>query len=303
MTPLPWEWFQFGSASLQSASASAETRRLSVDGQEIPFRLLRSPAATAPRPVVILLHGMGLTIASFRGVGGYLFETHDLLLPDYSGFSGAGFHAPPSIKAFAETVWRIADACGCERFALAGNSLGGGLCLAAAAHCPERISALLLSNPACFPQALPRMYELVRYPLLGELFMSISPAEKFVGGVEYIGYADKTKFDPTLKRLYVDNMRPLKNRLRLMQIIRQLPANAADLAEASHLRRLGDLRMPVLISWGEQDPLLTPGAGARLAASLPDATLDLYPELAHMPHEEAPDRVGRRWVEFLREHA
>ena len=130
---------------------------------------------------------MGLTIASFRGVAGHLFETHDLVLPDYSGFSSERFTAPPSIKSFAALVWKIADAIGVDRISLAGNSLGGGLCLSAASHFPERVSAVLLSNPACFPQALPRMYELVRFPLLGEFFMSISPAEKFIGGVERIG--------------------------------------------------------------------------------------------------------------------
>ena len=88
-----------------------------------------------------------------------------------------------------------------------------------------------------------------------------------------------------------------------MEIIRLLPANASDLATSHHLRQLHALHMPVLISWGEQDPLLLPGAGGRLAGALPNATLNLYPELAHMPHEEASDRVGPRWAEFLRAHS
>lgn len=299
-TPLPWEWFSFPPAD--SHGAGGEIGHVRVDGQDIVFRFLRDSGAGKPRPALVLLHGMGLTIATFRGISGHLFQTHDLILPDYSGFSGTGFNGPPSFKAFATIVWRIADALGMERISLAGNSLGGGLCITAALMEPRRVQCMLLSNPACFPQRLPSMYRLVRHPLIGELFMAITPAERFVAGVEHIGYADKSRFDPTLRQIYMESLGRRRNRLRLMELIRQLPADERDLAAAIHLGRLRELRMPVLISWGQQDPLLTQGAGERLAAGLPGGKLEVYPDLAHMPHEEAPERIGKRWAEFLREN-
>ncbi len=302
---LPWEWFSFSPAD--SGGGGGEIGHVRVAGQPVPFRYLRRPATgenghPTQRPAIILLHGMGLTIASFRGVSGYLLQTHDLILPDYSGFSGTGFTEPPSLKGFAAGVWQLADHLGIERVSLAGNSLGGGLCITAALMAPERVECMLFSNPACFPQRLPSMYRLVRYPLLGELFMAITPAGRFVGGVEKIGYVDKSQFDPALKQIYLDSLALPKNRLRLMEIIRQLPADERDLAAAMHLGRLAELKMPVLISWGEQDPLLSEGAGVRLAAALPGAQLEVHPDLAHIPHEEAPERIGKRWAEFLGEH-
>lgn len=143
------------------------------------------------------------------------------------------------------------------------------------------------------------MYRLARVPLVGELMMAITPAEKLIGGVEFIGYADKTRFPPDLRRRYERSMSIPENRFRLMRIMRHLPAGPRDMSVALHVPRLGEIQQPVLISWGVQDPLLVEGAGERLAKALPNATYDVYPDLAHMPHEEAPDLLGPRWAQFL----
>jgi pimeloyl-ACP methyl ester carboxylesterase len=179
--------------------------------------------------------------------------------------------------------------------------LGGGLALMATLLAPQRVERILLSNPACFPQALPHMYRMARIPLWGELLMTLSAPEKFIGGVEYIGYVDKTRFAPALRALYTANLATCRNRLRLMQLIRQLPADGSDMTAATHLPHLKTLRQPILLTWGRQDPLLAEGAGARLAAVLPNVTYEVHPDLSHMPHEEAPERIGPRWAEFLKQ--
>ena len=108
VAPLPWEWFQFrtpsapaaGILALAAASAEENAQRVwhvEVDGQPMPFKFLRPGGGAAPRPVFLFLHGMGITIASIRAISGYLFNTHDLLLPDYSGFSLT--HAPLPMEA------------------------------------------------------------------------------------------------------------------------------------------------------------------------------------------------------------
>jgi pimeloyl-ACP methyl ester carboxylesterase len=313
--PLPWRWFEFREPAVDARrevvaacagepleKAAQRVWRVLVDGQDIPFKYLRKPPdGGAARPVLLMLHGMGLTIASFHGVAGYLLETHDLILPDYSGFSRQALPLPghASMQEFAALVWRVADAAGVEKLSLAGSSLGGGLCITAALLAPQRVERMVLSNPACFPQSLPKMYRLAKIPLVGELLMAITPAEKFIGGLEYIGYVDKNRFDPVLRAHYVSSLASARTRFRLMQIIRQLPANECDLTSARHLQRLKELNIPVLITWGVQDKLLVPGAGRRLADALPSAEYWEHEDLAHMPHEEAPERLGPRWAAFL----
>jgi pimeloyl-ACP methyl ester carboxylesterase len=66
---------------------------------------------------------------------------------------GHGWSAHPqaeealAIEALAGDVASVADACGLERFALVGHSLGGGVALAYAGLHPERVDRLLLLDP------------------------------------------------------------------------------------------------------------------------------------------------------------
>jgi pimeloyl-ACP methyl ester carboxylesterase len=143
------------------------------------------------------------------------------------------------------------------------------------------------------------MYRMARSPLVGELLMTITAPEKLIGGVEYIGYVDKSRFDPVLRGFYMGIMSHRRNRFRLMQIIRQLPADARDLTSVAHLPRLREIRQPVLLTWGQRDPLLVPESGPRLAEALPNLIFEPQADLAHMPHEEAPERIGPRWAAFL----
>jgi pimeloyl-ACP methyl ester carboxylesterase len=316
---LPWEWFDFlrpprpvdrRIADTVDEGAADHAWRVTVDNQLVPFKLLRrKPANGRSRPMLVMLHGMGLTIATFRGVAGYLFETHDLALIDYSTLSSITWDPPSppdgwpqggvAIKVMAEAVWAVADAIGVEVIDLAGNSLGGGMCLVAAIQKPARVRRMVLANPACYPQELPRMYRLARVPLLGELLMAATRPEKLIGGLEHIGYVDKARFVPELRARYLKCMDRRRNRFRLMEMIRHLPHGATDVTVALHLQQLKEITQPVMLVWGEQDPLLVQGAGQRLAADLPNCTFRLYPDLAHMPHEEAPDRVGPEWSRFL----
>jgi pimeloyl-ACP methyl ester carboxylesterase len=304
--PLSWRWFEFRRPPIPARAGMPvdpdAVYAVEVDAHPVAFKFFRqSGGVNQSRPVAMLLHGLGLSIASFRGIAPYLLATHDLVCPDYSGFSQDNAPLPDhaSLKNFARGVWRIADALGIERLSLVGSSLGGGLALMAALLAPERVERIILSNPACFPQKLPSTYRLARIPILGELLMLCSSAEKLGGGVEYIGYVDRIRLDPVLRGMYTANFATWRNRLRLMQLIRQLPAGVNDMTSAAHLPRLSTLRHPILLSWGRQDLLLEEGSGDRLAAELSQVTYDVYPDLAHLPHEEAPDILGPRWAQFL----
>jgi pimeloyl-ACP methyl ester carboxylesterase len=308
--PLPWEWFDFLEAPREARGSFASVEqggaervwKVMVDGRVVPFKFF-GKGEPGSRPLLMMLHGMGITIASFRGVSGYLFEDHDLALPDYSSLSCEASGWPQggvAIRAMTHAVWRVADALGVEKFSLCGNSLGGAMCLLAALEHPERVERMALANPACYPQPLPTMYRLARVPVLGELLMTITRPEKLIGGLEYIGYVDKARFVPELRERYLAVMQQRRNRFRLMEMIRHLPHDGRDMTLAMHIPRLKEIGQPVMVTFGERDPLLIPGVGARLARELGNAVYRPYADLSHMPQEEAPDRVGPEWAEFLR---
>jgi non-heme chloroperoxidase len=64
---------------------------------------------------------------------------------------------------------------------------------------------------------------------------------------------------------------------------------------------LGEINVPTLILWGEQDPLFPREEQERLAAAIPDATLKVYPESGHAAHWERPEWVVRDLETFMKE--
>ena len=57
---------------------------------------------------------------------------------------------------------------------------------------------------------------------------------------------------------------------------------------------------PVLILWGEDDPVYPPSVAERLNDVMPSSTLGLLPGCGHFLVEEAADTIGPMIAEYLR---
>ena len=68
-----------------------------------------------------------------------------------------------------------------------------------------------------------------------------------------------------------------------------------------HTARLGEINAPTLIVWGEQDAFFSREEQERLAATIPDATLKVYPETGHAVHWERPEEVVREIEAFMKD--
>ncbi len=296
---VPMSFFAFGSPVRHAADFRFEsdpqvtndvTYYVPNGEWNMPLKILR--CSSRPKPVLLLLHGLGLHPASFRGICGHLLAVCDVIVADYTGFTFAGSwpDGGMSLRVLTHAIMRIADTLGLEKINIGGSSLGGGLSLMAAVDFPQRIDRIVLLNPAIFPQTLPSFYRLVRVPVLGPLIMRLTAPENLVWGVTTIGYVDPSKADPELLAIYQENMRPAANRRRLLDLIRHLPERDAEVRH--YLDHTGRLPQQVLVIWGEQDKLLAAGTGERLRQSLPHVEFHSFPDLSHLPHEEAPDRIG-----------
>jgi len=56
-------------------------------------------------------------------------------------------------------------------------------------------------------------------------------------------------------------------------------------------RRLGRVRIPALVVWGESDGVVDPDYGRAYAQALPNARFKLIPEAGHVPQIEQPERL------------
>jgi pimeloyl-ACP methyl ester carboxylesterase len=54
------------------------------------------------------------------------------------------------------------------------------------------------------------------------------------------------------------------------------------------LGRLGQVRISVLVLWGDSDRIFTPAYGQAFAAAFPRATFTVIRDAGHLPHIEQP---------------
>ena len=65
--------------------------------------------------------------------------------------------------------------------------------------------------------------------------------------------------------------------------------------------RLAQITAPTLVVAGEFDILLPPRLGHAVAAAIPNARFDVWPDEAHQPFQEVPDEFNNRLDAFWRE--
>ena len=63
------------------------------------------------------------------------------------------------------------------------------------------------------------------------------------------------------------------------------------------------VRIPVLVTTGEKDAVLTPAHTAHLMTCIPHAQQSVYQDIGHSPHLEDPERFNRELTRFARQHA
>jgi len=63
--------------------------------------------------------------------------------------------------------------------------------------------------------------------------------------------------------------------------------------------RLGGIRVPALILWGERDAIFPRREQQLLQSRIAGSEMRLYPGIGHAPHWEAPGRVVRDLLEFM----
>lgn len=101
----------------------------------------------ADAPVVILIHGLGLTRATWEGFLPELTKEFRVLNYDLFGH-GESAHAPdtPSLSVFAQQIVELMDELSIQQAALVGFSLGGMINRRCAMDWPDRVTALAILN-------------------------------------------------------------------------------------------------------------------------------------------------------------
>ncbi len=254
----------------------------------------REAAGRGSDPVVFV-HGLFSSSATWKRVlssaaGGRAAIAVDL--PGF-GYSDRPWPHDYTVAGQAQALLRYLEARRLENVACVGNSLGGAICLIAAAARPQRIRALVLVDSASPRSRIPWTFRLLRTPIVGEIEMQLlaRPVVELALRQRLYARADRVTAE-TIDDWWLPITVPGTRRAAL-EAIRSSSRGYENLLEK--------IRAPALVLWGKEDRLLPPEEGFRLSSDLAGARLLVLPGIGHLPQEEAPEEFSRAVSQFLDE--
>lgn len=271
--------------------ADPDSRFVTVDGVELHYKTAGDPGSPT---AFVLLHGFGSSTYSWRVVMEGLAQYGFVVAFDRPAFGLSERPMPGewqgqnpySPEAQVELTVGLMDALGLERAVLIGHSSGGAVALQGALEHPERVSALVLVDPAVYRGGGPPAWSrwLLYTPQmgrLGPLLMRQLAGEPGQGFLE-AAWSDPQKIDEATREAY---RKPLQ--------VENWDRALWELSKASRAPqlagRLSEVGVPALVLYGADDQIVPPALSERLASELPEARAAALPNCGHVPQEECPE--------------
>ena len=272
------------------AASGLEARYETVAGHRL--RYVRAGSG----PAVVLVHGFGSSLYTWKDVIPALAARHDVVALDLPGFGQSDQPADLSFDDLPRAVLGLMDRIGIARAALVGNSMGGATVGAVAADHPSRTTALVLIDAAGFdlaPSARPAMVRFATSPFGG--LLAVLPGKRLV-------------VEASLRQVFHDGARVTPERVSeylavalrpgTLPAIRSLAASRGQEAALVD-RALRRVQAPTLVLWGDDDRWIPLAHADRFVAAIAGARKAVIPACGHVPQEEKPQEVARLLLEFL----
>ncbi len=239
-------------------------------------------------PAIVMLHGLGGTSNTFDTLVGGL-DGYRVLRPDLPG-AGRSPLRPGlgSIAGLARAVTDVLKAAGVRRAVLVGHSMGTLLAQHMAVSAPHRVSGLILFG------ALTEPPQAARQGLLERAETALRHGMAGIAG---------TVADTSLSA-QSRAQNPVAHAFIRESLMRQPPAGYAAhcraLAKAQAFPSM-QIRAPVRLIAGSDDPVAPPAMAEALNRALPFSKMDILTGVGHWAMLEAPAHARRILQEALAE--
>ncbi len=276
-------------------------RRITLHGHRVSYR------AAGSGPLLLLVHGIGGSSATWQQVLPRLAERYSVVAPDLLGHgSSAKPRADYSLGAHASTIRDLLGVLGYERGTIVGHSLGGGVAMQFAYQFPERCERMVLVSSGGLGHELHLLLRAAALPgaewvlpLLCSrgLCDAVDRVARFLGrgglragsDLDEIWRSFVSLSDPDARQAFIHTVRTVID-------IRGQRASAGD-------RLYLAAEMPTLIIWGEHDPLIPVAHAYSAHEHIRESRLEIFPKAGHFPHRNNPQRFVEVLVDFIQSTA
>ncbi|HSO99001.1 MAG TPA: alpha/beta fold hydrolase [Solirubrobacteraceae bacterium] len=275
-----------------------EDKTLTLHGREVTY--LHGGAG----PVLLLIHGMGGSYENWRDVVEPLARRHTIIAPDLPGHGtsapGAGDY---SLGTLASGLRDLLMALGHERATLVGHSLGGGIAMQAAYQFPEIAERLVLISSGGLGPEVSLILRAAALPgaelLIGATAKSASRAGAVLGrGLSAIGWRPSADV-AEVARGYA-SLADRQRRAAFVSTLRSVVSARGQRVDASDRLYL-TAGIPILIIWGERDPIVPVAHGVRAHETIAGSRLEIFEGVGHLPQLEDPGRFIAVLEQFLQD--
>ena len=270
-------------------SSKQETTTVSVDGHELEVAYYDEGSGDP----VVFLHGIPTNSFLWRNVAPAIGEERRVVIPDMVGYGNSSMYDgfDRSLRAQEVMVDELVETLGLETVSLVGHDLGGGVFLRYAAHNPDAVDRLVLSNSVA--------YDSWPVPFITELGLPSTVEETSVEelrGMLEETFADTlSSGDPSSE--FLDGMTtPWRSEEGLTSLVRNAVAT-----NTNHTTEVdpGAVSAETLLLWGDDDELQAIEYAERLRDDIADAEVVGLDDATHWVMEDRPEAYREELSAFL----
>jgi pimeloyl-ACP methyl ester carboxylesterase len=274
-----------------------ELRRLSIHGHEVGFR------TAGDGPVLLLVHGMAGSSATWRHVMPALARRFTVVAPDLLGH---GASAKPrgeySVSAHANVLRDLLAALGHERATLVGQSLGGGVVMQLAYQFPDRCERLVLVSSGGLGREVNALLRTLSLPGAEHVLALLCFPALRDSGSRIAGWLGRAgvRAAPVVEEIWRSwaSLAEHDTRRAFFRTLRAVIDQHGQTVSATDRLYL-TTGVPTLIVWGARDSFIPVSHAAAAHEAITGSRLEIFDEAGHFPHCEAPERFVDTLVDFI----
>ncbi len=271
---------------------------LSIHGHRIALR------TAGAGPVLLLIHGMAGSSATWKHVLPDLAQRFTVVAPDLLGHgeSGKPRRGEYALSAHANILRDLLHVLGYERATFVGQSLGGGVAMQLAYQFPERCERLVLVGSGGLGREVNLVLRALTFPGAEYVFPLVCTPRLRDGGNAVAAWLHGIglRAAPAIEEMWrsYTSLADAETRQAFFRTLRAVVDIGGQTVSATDRLYLTS-QVPTLIVWGDKDPFIPVGHAVAAHEAMPGSRLVIFDNVGHFPHCEEPKRFVEVLTDFV----
>jgi pimeloyl-ACP methyl ester carboxylesterase len=273
-------------------------RRLTLHGHRIAYRQAGSG------PVLVLIHGITSSSATWERVMPYLARDFTVIAPDLVGHGQSDKpRGDYSLGSHASSIRDLLLVLGHERASIVGHSLGGGIAMQFSYQFPERCERLALVDSGGLGREVSILLRAATLPGSEFVLPALAATRLLDAGrlagrmLGKVGLRPRTDIEEIARGHAT--LSDAEARAAFVHTLRSVVEPGGQRVDASDRLYLS-AHIPFLLVWGEHDSVIPVAHGRAAHEHVSGSRLEVFESSGHFPQLDEPHRFIDVLTDFLK---